>query len=208
MLLLICWGPALSFSLGDVALELESSLLINSKSAHWGEDRTRIEKDNKGEPCSLHFTQLHLSPLTLLHRPLALRTLWMSPCKHKATCYSPSLDCVSVFAVCCPSTIHYQHGLAWIHKQNHNTSSCHTLLFRSHKPRNWNRKSIVYSQVLHIFKSAFSRLYKFEELFTIILLNSIVLNKHITSSTVVWIGKWYDVADWLSKDSIWFQWIS
>lgn len=99
-------------------MELESCVLINNKSAHWWEDRRRIEKDNKGLPCALYFTQLHLSALTLLHRPLtpksAKETLWMSPCKHKATCYSSSLDCANVFAACCPSTIHYQCSPDWI----------------------------------------------------------------------------------------------
>lgn len=155
MLLLICWGPALSLSLGDVALELESSLLINSKSAHWGEDRTRIEKDNKGEPCSLHFTQLHLSPLTLLHRPLALRTLWMSPCKHKATCYSPSLDCVSAFGVRCPSTIHYQHGLAWI--LNKITIRAHaTLCFSDHTSRETETEKALFTLKCYIFSNLHS----------------------------------------------------
>lgn len=91
---------------------------------------------------------------------------------------------------------------------NHNTSSCHILLFRSHKLRHWNGKGIVYSHVLRIFKTAFSRLYKFEELFKIICLNSIALKKHITSSAVVWMEKWRDVADWLSMDITGFQWMT
>lgn len=132
-----------------------------------GKDRRRIEKDNKSMPHSLDFTQLHLSPLTLLHRPLAPRTLWMSLCKQKATCYSPSLNCVSVFAVCCPSTIHYKNSLVGMLKKNHKISSCCIFLFTSHKLRNWNGNSIVYSQVLHVFKSAFSRLHRFEEPLTI-----------------------------------------
>lgn len=62
----------MSFSLRDVAPDLESRLLINSKSAHEGKDRRRIEKGQQRHASLSPFKPASsLSPLTLLHRPLA-----------------------------------------------------------------------------------------------------------------------------------------
>lgn len=130
----VFWGPSLSLSLGDRALELEFSLLINSKSAQWGENRRRIEKDNKGLPCSLHFTQLHLSPLTLLHRPLARHKLQkLSECRHVNTKLLVILHLLTV-RVCLQSTALQPFITNILNSvQNRNKSSSHTLLFKQHK---------------------------------------------------------------------------
>lgn len=146
----------------------------------------------------------HLAPSTPC--PVqAKETLWMSLCKHKATCYFLSLDCASVFAVLCPSTIHYQHGPPWILiKIRAHTTFCFTQPQKLQVRQYCLRSSGTYFQIC----IQQIELYKFEELFTIILLNWTALYKHITSSTAVRIGKWYDMPQQLSKDIIWFQWIS
>lgn len=183
--ILVCWGPSLSLSL---EMELESCVLINNKSAHWWEDRRRIEKDNKGLPCSLYFTQLHLSALTLLHRPLtpksAKETLWMSPCKHKATCYSLSLDCANVFAACWPSTIHYQCSPDWI--LNKTTIQAPTT---STFQDEMQQKTAMFILKCYIFLSLhLAACIKLRGCLQITLLSSIVV-KYTILSILLWIEK-------------------
>lgn len=169
-------------------MELESCVLINNKSAHWWEDRRRIEKDNKGLPCSLYFTQLHLSALTLLHRPLtpksAKETLWMSPCKHKATCYSSSLDCANVFAACCPSTIHYQCSPDWILNKT-TIQAPATSTFQDEM----QQKTAMFILKCYIFLSLhLAACIKLRDCLQITLLSSIVV-KYTILSILLWIEK-------------------
>lgn len=167
------------------------SLLINSKSAHWVEDRRRIEKGQQRHALLSPFHPAasfssHLAPSTS-GPSLAKETLWMALhlCKHKATCYAPSLDCASALVVRCPSTIHYQYR-SWTQNA---MSSCHTLASHISQAEKLKPKQRCFlSSVLRFQKSTFGGfLWIREAVYN--------LNKHVTSSTVVWIGKWQDTAD-------------
>lgn len=68
---LIYGDTASSFSLGDGALDLDSSLLINSKSTSEGKDRRRRIEKGQQRHATLPPFKPSLPPLALLHRPLA-----------------------------------------------------------------------------------------------------------------------------------------
>lgn len=128
-------------SLGDGAAEHQCSLPINSKSAHWGERGQK--KNRKGQQRHALLSPFHpaasfsshLAPSTPGPAPATDPPLPHPPYKHKATRYSPSLDCVSVF--CKSSALQpfiTTHSPPSILYHNHSTSSRHC--------------SIVYPRVL------------------------------------------------------------
>lgn len=132
----------------------ESSLLINKESAQWGRRGHKKNRKRTTKACPA----LSISPSWIsLLSPCSPSTPWPPPqlkkltewplCKHKAICYSLTLDCASVLAVRCPSNYSFLTPILNQKKKSQYELMPHFLLFTSHELRNCNWPGVVSSQV-------------------------------------------------------------